>query len=59
MNGSHRQMKDEEAKRIAAVEAFKVAEKKIQELNIKLIEVDREKKSTEAALQGAVKQVEA
>lgn len=55
MNSSHRQMKDEEARRIATVDAFKVAEMKIQELNTKITEADRGKKSTEAALQGVEK----
>ena len=59
MNNSHRQMKDEKAKHIATMEAFKVAKKKIQELNVKLTKADREKKSIEAALQGVEKQVEA
>lgn len=52
-------MKDEEARRIVALEAFKVAEKKIQKLNVKLTEADQEKKSVKAALQGAKRQVEA
>ena len=50
MNSSYRQMKDEEPRRIVAVEAFKVVEKKIQELNVKLTEANQEKKSVEAAL---------
>ena len=37
---------------------FKVAKKKIRELNVKLTEADKEKKSTEAALQGVEKQAE-
>ena len=52
-------MKDEEARRIVALEAFKVAEKKIQKLNVKLTEANQEKKSVKAALQGAKRQVEA
>lgn len=55
MNNSYRQMKDEKVRRIVVVDAFKVVEKKIQELNTKLTEVDREKKSAEAALQGVEK----
>ena len=51
-------MKDEEARRIAAMEVFRVAERKTQELTIKLTEAEREKKSAEAALDGAKKQVE-
>ena len=59
MNNSHRQMKDEKAKHIATIEAFKVAKKKIQELNVKLTKANREKKSIKVALQGVEKQVEA
>lgn len=33
VNSSHRQMMDEEAKHIAAVDAFKVVDQKIQDLN--------------------------
>ena len=50
MNNSHRQMKEEEERRIAALDAFSLAEKRIQELNTKLIEADQDRKSTEAAL---------
>lgn len=57
MTNSHRQMKDEKARRIATMDAFTLAEKRIQNLNTKLIEADREKKSTEVALQGAERQV--
>ena len=52
MNSSHRMMKDEEARCIATVEAFRVVDKKSQELTTKLIEVERDKKSAEAALNG-------
>ena len=52
-------MKDEEARCIAAVEAFRVAEKKSQEITTKLIEVERDKRSVEAALDWTEKQVEA
>ena len=48
-------MKDEEVKRIVAVEAFRVADKKSQEITTKLTEVERDKKSAEAALDGAEK----
>ena len=37
-------MKEEEGRRIAAVEAFHVAEKSNQELKSKLIEAERDKK---------------
>ena len=52
-------MKDEEAKRIAVVEAFRVVERKAQELTIKLTEVERDRKSAEAALDKVEKQAEA
>ena len=52
-------MKDVEAQRIAAVEAFRVADKKSQELTAKLTEAERDKKSVEAALDRAEKQAEA
>ena len=53
VNSSHRQMKEEEGRHIAAMDAFNVAEKRLQELTTKLNKVDRDKKSTEAALQEA------
>ena len=56
VNNLHRQMKEEERRRIAAVEAFSLVKKRIQELNMKLIEADRERKSVEAALHKAKKQ---
>ena len=46
-------MKEEEGRRITAVEAFSLAEKRIQELNNQLIEANRERKSVEAVLHGA------
>ena len=58
VNKSHQQMKEEEERQIAAVEAFSFAEKRIQELNTKLTKAGRDKKSAEAALQGAKRQVE-
>ena len=58
MNSSHRMMKDEEARCIAAVEAFRVVERKTQKLTTKLTKVEREKKSAKAALDGAEKQAE-
>ena len=57
MNSSYRMMKDEEARHIADVEAFRVAERKAQELTTKLAEVEREKKSVKIALNRAEKQV--
>jgi len=58
VNNFHRQMKEEEGRRITAVEAFSLAEKRIQKLNTKLTEADRERKSADAALYGAEKQAE-
>ena len=51
-------MKDEESRWIAAVEAFPLAKKRIQELNNQLTKADRERKSDDAALHMAEKQVE-
>ena len=51
-------MKDEESRQIAAIEAFNVVEKRVKELNAKLTEVEREKKSVEVALEGVERQVE-
>ena len=58
MDISHQQMKDEEGRRVAAVEAFNVAEKRVKELNAKLLEAEREWKSAEVALEGAERQAE-
>jgi len=52
-------MKEEKAKRIATVEAFKVVDKKSQKLITKLIKAERDRKSVEATLDGAEKQAEA
>ena len=46
-------MKEEEGKRIAVVDAFHMAEKSNQELKNKLNEVERGKRSAEAALDSA------
>lgn len=59
MNSSHQIMKDEEARRIAAMEAFRVAVKKSQKLTTKLIEAERDKKNAKAALDRAKRQAEA
>jgi len=56
VNNSHKMMKDKEARRIAAMEAFRVVEKKTQKLNTKLAEAERAKKSVEATLDGVEKQ---
>ena len=52
-------MKEEEGRLVAAVKAFELVEKKSQNLNAKLIEADRDKKSAEATLDGVERQVEA
>ncbi|KAK9998052.1 hypothetical protein SO802_017655 [Lithocarpus litseifolius] len=52
-------MKDEEARRIDAVEAFRVADNKAYELTTKLTKAERDKKNVEATLNGAERQVEA
>ena len=53
VNFTHRQMKDEEGRRIAVVEGFNMAKKRIKELNTKLTKADRKIKSIEAALERA------
>ena len=53
MNYSHRKMKEEEGRRIAAVDAFHMVEKSVQELKSKLIKEERERKSVVAALDSA------
>ena len=53
---SHRQMKDEEGRRVATVEAFKVAEKRLKESDAKLTKAERGRKSTEVALDGVERQ---
>ena len=52
-------MEDKEGQCNAAVKAFELAEKKCQELNAKLLEVDWDKKSAEASLDVAERQAEA
>ena len=51
-------MKEEEGRCIAALEAFNVADKRINKLKNKLIEAKREKKSVETTLEGAERQAE-
>ena len=58
MDISHRQMKDEECRRVATVEAFKVAEKRLKELDANLTEAERGRKSAEVALDGVERQAE-
>lgn len=52
VNSSHRMMKEEKAKCIATMEAFRVVEKKSQQLTTKLTEAERDKRSAEAILDG-------
>ena len=52
-------MKDEEGRRIAAVKAFELLEKKSQDLTAKLVEVVRDKKSAKAASDVMERQIEA
>ena len=49
-------MKDEEGRRVAIVEAFKVAKKRLKESDAKLTEVERGRKSTKVALDGVERQ---
>ena len=42
-NNSYRQIKEGEGRRIAAMDAYILAEKRIQNLNTKLTEANREK----------------
>ena len=51
-------MKEEEGRRIAAMDAFHVAEKSIQELKSKLIKEERERKSAAAVLDNTERQAE-
>ena len=55
---SYRQMKEEEARCIVAVDTFNVAEKRIQELTTQLIESDRDKKNAETTLEEVEREVE-
>ena len=54
-NSCHQQMKEEERRRNAAVDAFHVAEKSIQELKKKLQEEEKERKYAAAALENVEK----
>ena len=55
MGRAHAQLKDKETHRISVVKTLAVVEKKIKELNIKMTEADRERKSVKAALASAEK----
>ena len=54
-NYCHQHMKKEEGRRNATVKAFNMAEKRINEMKSKMAEVERDKKSAEAALDNAKK----
>ena len=58
MTNSHKQMKEEEGWHIATVKAFTLAEQRIKDVNVKLTEENRDRKSAEAALAGAERQAE-
>ena len=55
---SYRQMKEEEARRVATVEAFNMAKKGVKVLNAKLLKAEKEWKSAKAVLEGAERQAE-
>ena len=50
VDASHRQMKDEEGRRVVVVEAFKVVEKRLKESDAMFIEAKMGGKSAEAAV---------
>ena len=52
-------MKEEEGRSVVIVKALELAKKKSQDLNAKLVEVDRDKKRAETALDEVERQVEA
>ena len=56
---SHKAMKEEEGRRVAAMKAFELAKKNSQYLNAKLVEADWGKKSVEVTLDRVERQAEA
>ena len=52
-------MKEEEGRCVTTVKAFEIAKKKSQDLNAKLLEAKRDKKSAEATLDMVESQAEA
>nr|POE51053.1 hypothetical protein CFP56_65352 [Quercus suber] len=56
---SHKVMKDEEDKHIAAMKAFELVEKKSHNLTAKLAEADHNKKSAKVALDAVERQAKA
>ena len=57
-NHCYWQMKKEEGRRNAAVEAFNVAEKRVNEMESKMAKMGRDKKNDEATLDNAERQAE-
>lgn len=58
VNNAYKQWKNEEGWLIAIVETLAITKKRIKDLNFKLTEVDRDKKSAEATVVGAERQAE-
>ena len=58
VNDAHKQWKEKEGWRITAIETLTVAKKRIKDLNTKLTEADRERKSIEATPAGVEKYFE-
>lgn len=58
VNNSHKQLKENEGQRIAAIESFTLVDQRIKDLNTKLTEANRDKKSVEATLEGVERQTE-
>ena len=58
VDDAHKQMKEEEGQCIATVEAFTLAEQKIKDLNVKLTEANKDKKSVKATLARVERQAE-
>ena len=52
-------MKEEEGRHVVVMKAFKIAKRKSQDLNAKLLEVEQDKKSAEATLDVVERQAEA
>ena len=58
VDDAHKQMKEEEGRCLATVEAFTLAEQKIKDLNVKLTEANKDKKSVKATLARVERQAE-
>ena len=57
VNYSHRKMKEEEGRRIVAMDAFHVTEKRNKELKTRLQEEEKERKSATVVLDTVERQV--